>query len=102
MFQPESLLIVLALSALSPAPPQGPPALDEEEPYVFPEEGPGELIVIYHENGKKAREGKIWKGRRHGLWRGFHENGERAFLGRIQDYHRVGLWKTFYENGSPL
>ena len=70
MLQIVSLLLLFTLPASSLAVLQDPPVLEKEDPYVFPEEGPGELTVVYHENGKKAREGKLWKGRRHGLWRG--------------------------------
>lgn len=63
-------------------------------------EGPGELTVIYHENGKKAREGRIWKGRRHGLWRAWYDTGELAYEGRIESYKRVGEWKQYHGNGE--
>ena len=65
-----------------------------------PEKDPGEWTVIYHESGKKAREGRIWKGRRHGMWKAWYGNGELRYEGRIEDYQRVGVWKNYFESGK--
>ncbi|MBJ19106.1 MAG: hypothetical protein CL933_06730, partial [Deltaproteobacteria bacterium] len=93
-----SLILLYALlsgGALSPS------LLLQDPPEVVPEDdGPGELVTIYHESGKKAREGRIWKGRRHGLWRAWHESGELAYEGRIENYQRVGVWKNYFQTGK--
>ena len=71
--------LLLALTAAQATPTEG----------TAPAEG---LTVFLHDNGMKAREGRLVDGRRQGLWKGWHKNGAQAYEGAFDGYQRIGRW----------
>ena len=60
---------------------------------------PGEVAAFFHDNGVKAREGRLFHGRREGVWKGWYEGGAQQYEGAFHDYQRVGHWIYWQENG---
>ena len=83
------LLLQLALSA---------PALQDDPHPESTDEGV--VVTVYHENGAKAREGRIARGRRVGQWTAWHPNGQAFYRGEYKDYERVGSWIFWRPNGK--
>ena len=59
-----------------------------------------ETVAFFHENGVKAREGRIVHGRREGVWKGWYDNGAAQYEGAFHDYERVGHWVYFENTGK--
>ena len=66
----------------------------------FERRGKTAETVEFYENGKQKAKGKIYKGKKHGLWYGWYKNRERWYEGEYKDGTDVGGWVFFYNSGA--